>query len=245
MMNSFWWGSGNGPNKGIRWLSWENMSMSKCMGGMSFRDMYGFNLALLGKHCWNFLVNPDSLVARIFKARYFPNSTFLSAKRGGGSSFIWSGIWQAKEALSKGYRWIVGDHQSIDVYKDSWLRGKADFRVEANDVSGEVSAKVKDLFIPGTRMWDNVKVNSLFSTCDAKNILAMHVPQTQEVDRLAWMHTVDGAYSVETGYQFWLNSMGNVLKEDLAGANSGIWKSPRKSKSFYGVLVEIISQSGI
>lgn len=73
LMNSYWWGSGKESNKGIRWLTWENMSMEKARGGMGFRDLYGFNLALLGKHCWQFLNKPNTLAARIYKARYFPN----------------------------------------------------------------------------------------------------------------------------------------------------------------------------
>lgn len=32
--------------------------MVKSKGGLGFRDLYGFNLALLGKHVWNFLNNP-------------------------------------------------------------------------------------------------------------------------------------------------------------------------------------------
>lgn len=67
MMNSFWWGTKEGGIKGIRWLSWANMSMSKSSGGLGFRDLYGFNLALLGKHCWSLINNPNSLVARVFK----------------------------------------------------------------------------------------------------------------------------------------------------------------------------------
>lgn len=43
--------------KGIKWLSWTNMSMSKIAGGLGFRDLHGFNLALLRKHCWNFINN--------------------------------------------------------------------------------------------------------------------------------------------------------------------------------------------
>lgn len=57
MMNKFWWGSKEGSRKGIKWLSWSNMSMCKSMGGLAFRDLHGFNLALLGKHCWNLLTN--------------------------------------------------------------------------------------------------------------------------------------------------------------------------------------------
>lgn len=82
--------------------------MAKTDGGLGFRDLYEFNLAFLGKHCWNFLTNSDSLVARVYKARYFPNTSLFEANRGGGVSFIWSGLWQAKEVLKEGYRWIVG-----------------------------------------------------------------------------------------------------------------------------------------
>lgn len=108
-MNSFWWGSKDNQKKGIRWLSWTNMSMSKGAGGLGFRDLHGFNLALLGKHCWNFVNNPDSLVARIFKARYYVDKSLFKASRGGGASFIWSGLWQAKECLKGGFKWVLGN----------------------------------------------------------------------------------------------------------------------------------------
>lgn len=49
MLNSFWWGSKNGDTKGIKWLSWNKLSMPKCWGGLGFRNMYAFNLAMLGK----------------------------------------------------------------------------------------------------------------------------------------------------------------------------------------------------
>lgn len=88
MMNSFWWGSKNNGRKGIKWLSWTNMSMSKSVGGLGFRDLYEFNLALLGKQCWNLVNNPNSLVARVFKARYYNNSTLFEACINGGVSFV-------------------------------------------------------------------------------------------------------------------------------------------------------------
>ncbi|XP_074341815.1 uncharacterized protein LOC141679206 [Apium graveolens] len=52
IMNSFWWGSSGGGSRGIKWLSWSNMCMSKGSGSLGLRDMLGFNLALLGKHCY-------------------------------------------------------------------------------------------------------------------------------------------------------------------------------------------------
>ncbi|GLU23846.1 hypothetical protein SLE2022_398220 [Rubroshorea leprosula] len=37
------------------------------MGGLSFRALHEFNLAMLGKQGWRLLVNPESLAARLMK----------------------------------------------------------------------------------------------------------------------------------------------------------------------------------
>lgn len=150
MMNAYWWSSNSSNSKGIRWLAWDKMSMSKKQGGMGFRSLYGFNLALIGKHIWNFISDPNSLVARIYKTRYFLDCHILKANKQRGSSYIWEGIWEAKEELMKGYKWVLGDGQTIDICKDSWLRGKANHRVEYREYPpGIAQSKVGDFFIQG------------------------------------------------------------------------------------------------
>lgn len=86
--NAYWWISGSATNKGVRWLSWEAMSIPKCKGGMGFRNMYGFNIALLGKNFWRCMQSPNLLVTRVLKARYFPNMHILEANRGVKSNFV-------------------------------------------------------------------------------------------------------------------------------------------------------------
>jgi hypothetical protein len=58
MINSFWWGHGRTTHRGINWLSWEKLSMHKTYGGMGFKDLSVFNLAMLGKQAWKFLPEP-------------------------------------------------------------------------------------------------------------------------------------------------------------------------------------------
>lgn len=68
LLNDFWWKSNSTNSKGIRWMAWNKMSACKTRGGLGFRDLYGSNIAMLGKQIWNFLHKPNSLVARVFKA---------------------------------------------------------------------------------------------------------------------------------------------------------------------------------
>lgn len=156
LMNGFRWCSTGNAVKGIRWLSWDRKGLSKDEGGLGFRNLTGFNLALLGKHCWKFITNPQSLVTRVFKARYYPDSHFLQAKREGGASYIWSGIWEAKEALGRGFRWVLGDGETISAHRDPWLKGKNDFYLENYQQNSNRGEKVSFISViilkSGTRI---------------------------------------------------------------------------------------------
>ncbi|KAL8148046.1 hypothetical protein AgCh_005402 [Apium graveolens] len=55
---------------------------------MGFRDFRDFNLAMLGKQGWRFIKNPHSLVSKVFKARHFPDYSFMDAQIGNNSSFV-------------------------------------------------------------------------------------------------------------------------------------------------------------
>ncbi|KAL8158345.1 hypothetical protein AgCh_002874 [Apium graveolens] len=224
MMNSFWWGSGQDNKKGVKWLSWTNMCSSKCTGGLGFRDLHGFNLALLGKQYWHFIKNPDTLVARVFKSKYYPNSSLLDASRGGGASFIWSGLWQAKEAVKHGFGWVLGDGATIDVFSDAWLRGKEGYRVETVRAVEIEVVKACDLFSPGVKKWDTQKVNSLFLDCDAKAILATLIPINQVSDRITWTEDVDGKYSVKSGYRYWHTRNGVYCDDAHEQGWKKLWK---------------------
>jgi hypothetical protein len=65
----------------MHWMSWERLNQPKCKGGMGFRDLRSFNLAILGKQGWRLITRPDSLCARVLKGRYFHDTDFMSDVR--------------------------------------------------------------------------------------------------------------------------------------------------------------------
>jgi hypothetical protein len=88
MANRFWWGQKRGEKK-IHWLGKQKLCRLKSEGGIGFRDLKLFNKALLARQGWWLLQNPSSLVLRMLKAKYFPNSSFLDALIPVNASFIW------------------------------------------------------------------------------------------------------------------------------------------------------------
>ena len=101
MMRQYWWGVENGKRK-MAWLSWEKMILPKDMGGMGFRDMRSFNQALLAKQAWRLLDSPDSLCARLLRAKYYPNGNLLDTVFPSSSSAVWKGIMHGLDLLKKG-----------------------------------------------------------------------------------------------------------------------------------------------
>jgi len=121
MMNSFWWGHGRPTQRGIHWMNWEKLSAPKIHGGMGFKDLSVFNLAMLGKQGWKFITEPNSLVARIFKAQYFPSGSYLTATLGHNPSYVWRSIMRARFIVRGGAKWSIDTGANISILNEPWL----------------------------------------------------------------------------------------------------------------------------
>jgi hypothetical protein len=75
------------------------MGGPKSQGGLGFRDLHIFNRALLAKQLWRLHSNPQSLVARIFQAKYYARKSMLEAELGIRPSYAWRSLMVSKSVF--------------------------------------------------------------------------------------------------------------------------------------------------
>ncbi|CAA7023877.1 unnamed protein product [Microthlaspi erraticum] len=101
-----------------------NSHSGKREGGLGLRDIQGFSDALLSKLSWRILSNPDCLLARLLKGKYFPELEFLEYEMNDGGSHGWKGIMIGRDPLKGKLGKVIGNGKSTSVWDDPWLSTK-------------------------------------------------------------------------------------------------------------------------
>ena len=97
------------------------MCEPKSNGGMGFKKLKQFNLALLTKQGWRLQTDHTSLVYRVLKAKYFPTCEFIEASMENNPSYAWRSIMAAQSVVREGIKWRVGNGRNIQIWGDKWL----------------------------------------------------------------------------------------------------------------------------
>lgn len=183
MIGRWWWSQQDKQNK-MHWLSWDKLTRPKKEGGLGFRDLHLFNMAMLARQGWRILNNPDSLCAQILKAKYFPNTTIMECVERDGISYSWRSILRGVDLLKKGLIWRVGNGESINIWSDSWLPNGLT-RKPVIPRGPSLLTSVSELINPVNGEWDTELVEDTFWQQDVDLILAMPVDVAQD-DWHAW-----------------------------------------------------------
>ncbi|XP_073355407.1 uncharacterized protein [Aegilops tauschii subsp. strangulata] len=212
------------------------MTRPKKDGGMGFRDIYGFNLAMLARQAWRMLSTPDSLCARVLKARYFPNTSILDAIPHPGISYTWRSILKGVALLKEGLICRVGDGTSIKIWSDPWLNREG-LRTPKTPRGRCLLTRVCELVDPDTHQWDESLVRDIFIEDEAKIILATPVREDYD-DFYAWFYDSKGQFSVKSAYKLYVNArdQGQPESSNIPQNNwewKEIWNLPCQPKIQY------------
>ncbi|XP_031116576.1 uncharacterized protein LOC116020230 [Ipomoea triloba] len=217
LMNKFWLTSGGGSGGGIRWMAWDRMCAPRSAGGLGFKNLHKFNVALLVKQGWRLLTTPNSLAGRLYKARYYPKSDFLEVSMGTNPSFCWRSIMAGQDILRKGCFRRIGNGHSTAIWKQSWLPDKANPFITSPLIDHDEHLLVSELIHPLTNDWDITKLNALFEQRDVELIVQIPISLNYE-DKWCWRGDLRGCYSVKQGYRM------QSGMHDLEVASSGVWR---------------------
>ena len=230
IMNSYWWRNNHRGGKGINWLKWEYLCNPKWHSGLGFKQLYSFNIALLGKQLWNILTRPDSLMAKVLKSRYFPRNSVFQASLGHNLSFVWRSILAAKDVVVQGCRMQVGSGHNISIGHDPWLPDSTNGFVSTNLNEELAAATVSCLMMPNQRIWNYEVVSDLFNARDKELILQIPLSSRRDNDAWYWQANPRGCYMVRSYYKL----LNPIVPDSFSGVWRKLWRLnvPSKVKNF-------------
>ncbi|GAU34382.1 hypothetical protein TSUD_217220 [Trifolium subterraneum] len=224
------------------------MTVDKDNGGLNFRDLEGFNLAMLDKQGWKLITNSFSLLTRVLKAKYFPRNGFLDVNIGHNPSYTWRSIQSSIPLLSLGYRWKIGDGRNINVWTEPWILSRSNMRPTTLPHSSFVNLYVSHLFDPVTNSCNRYLIATTLNPQDAADICKILLHSRSMHDTIVWKASPKGNYIIKSAYRLCmsLTSQDNNTTH-ISGDWRQIWSSqvPPKLKHFCWRMLRIISSNKV
>lgn len=238
-IRNYWWGAEGGARK-THWIAWEKFTRCKARGGLGFRDLRVFNQALLARQAWRLIEYPDSLCARLLKAKYFPNGDLLDTVFPTQVSPTWKALMHGLELLKQGAIWRVADGSKIKIWRHQWLPREWSLRPSRSKRPCRLKW-VSQLIDAQTREWNIEVLQRFFHDYDFSEIIKIKIPRNVEEDFVAWHYEKTGCFSVRGAYRLGidLRDHGKIVSTNRRGHGERlVWKKlwglpvPQKVKVF-------------
>lgn len=149
------------------------MEKSKDKGGLGFRDIETFNLAL--KTGVETCSKPELFGGQNCSRKILFPRSFMSSSLGKKPSYAWRSIWQARKLHYEGMIWRVGDGKSIKIREDRWVLAPHTYKIQFVPRKLPREARVSELMDDHTGWWNIPLVQEIFSTEEAERICGMAI----------------------------------------------------------------------
>ena len=186
-------------------VRWSDVCQPKDLGGLGVTNLEIKNISLLCKWLWR-LENETGIWQDIVKAKYLKKGTLSQCIHKPTDSHFWSGLMSVKDLFYSCCKRILGDGKSTRFWEDCWLGQKPLCQnfPRLYNLTFNHNITVHDVFTKGfgcvkfrrflreetLQMW--VKV---MEDCS-------HVQLSTEPDKVSWLLTKSGTFSVKSLYHY-------------------------------------------
>lgn len=195
IIRNFWW-TGIRKDSSSRSLclrAWKDICTSKQEGGLGIRNLQAMNQGLVLFTAWRIASLPNSHLHLILRSKYFADSSLWSASTNIPKSAFWTSILKMLPKL-KAHSLFQITQGNISLWSTPWCSAWQEvYNHLIIQPSGFIyPAKVNDLWIPGTKCWNNDLINTLFLEPTASTIISTPIINDDTPDLLCWDLTPNG-----------------------------------------------------
>ena len=216
--------------------NWKVACQPKDQGGLGVTDLHLKNVSLLCKWIWR-LENEEGFWQDMVRAKYLRKCTFTQCKPSPLHSQFWSGLLAVRDTFYSCCKRIIGNGKSTRFWEDIWVGQQPlsqsfprlynicyshDVTVNRVIESNFDCLKFRRFLREETKdMWCN-----LIDTCS-------HVRLTNSSDRVRWLLTRSGTFSVKSLYSF-------LIAKRVSIPYRKLWnlKLPLRIKVFCWILIK-------
>jgi ribonuclease HI len=223
IFKNFWWGFPKDKTRNLSLKSWSSICLPKEEGGLGFRRMHEFNLALIAKLGWKLISNLDCLWVKQLQNKYIKYGDFISSPVSSSASWLWKGIQKIKPIISAGACLRVSKTSSAPIWSSNWVPTIPSFRPRPKFPFNinHPALQVRDLIDHNRDSWNAPSIHAIFDSTSAHEILKIRISMDPGVNFL-WAPSTSGQFTVSSAYQFILaNGSNNASTSN----NSIFWKS--------------------
>ncbi|XP_028111135.1 uncharacterized protein LOC114309562 [Camellia sinensis] len=205
LCRSFLW-SGLALKKFGAKVSWDRVCAPRGEEGLGFESMEIWNKAAVSKHIW-FLVfgGEQSMWCQWVKSYLLKGHSFWNVKVPSDLSWVWRKLLSLRVLTYPLIKFLVGSGEQTFLWFDNW------------HPLGPLGAKYGDRFISDTALGCQSKVRSIVfytgwtwpneSSWEVQEIISNTlldlIPSLLRVDKVIWVPTCDGNFSIGSAWQHW------------------------------------------
>ena len=139
-------------------------------------------------------------MARIFKTRYYPTTSFLQVKIKPNPSLIWRSILSAQGEIQSGVRWRIGSGEHVKIWQEPWVPNLRNQWLQSPPAGGLEEATMNSLKNNTGTGWDDDILLDHYNMRDQALIKQVPVSLNQPQDQWKWVHDLKGFYTVKCGH---------------------------------------------